>query len=452
MVNNNKTVSKFWSIFFALIALCAIAVAVFMYVDMSAQLSRQQATTITDDNIYKITLENNLSDNLYSSIDNLSAIDTHLAKLAVTKDHAMQHQLLHDIAMNASNLSVSMAHLPIVDEDNKYTIEQYVNGLYAVADNLGSYVAEGGELTEEHATLLAELRVIAQTLHTALNSMTLEGDMLPITNSLRSDGSNIINDTLVGMDSHMLEDGCEQLDIFSNHCTNCIELGETISEDQAKAIAIDTVSNYHGIEVDSMDIINADNSDTPFYYLSSTTEQHTAYVILTKDGRVAQVDTSSVWVGQGTDNTALVAEQYCNRLGYDVTAIGMPRVEGGIEYITLCPVIEGVTIYPDMVKVAVHSESGAVVAFDGMMYLANHTDRQLVWGNLSLDDATSGIYEGATMYANNRALVMCEGQEHCCHELCLGMGDDMYLLHVDSSTGEHVHLTHLNSTSAVIDR
>ncbi len=106
MVNNNKTVSKFWSIFFALIALCAIAVAVFMYVDMTAQLAKQQATTITDDNIYKITLENNLSDSLYSSIDNLSAIDTHLAKLAVTKDHAMQHQLLHDIAIDILLYSV----------------------------------------------------------------------------------------------------------------------------------------------------------------------------------------------------------------------------------------------------------------------------------------------------------------------------------------------------------
>ncbi len=452
MISNKKEVSRFYSVFFALIALCAIAVAVIVHVSLTAKLDRQHATVVTDDNIYKIALENNLSDNLYSSIDSLSAIDTHLGKLAITKDHAMQHQLLHDIAMCSSNLSVSMAHLPIVDDDIKYNLEHYINGLYSCADNLGSYVASGKQLTVEHTALLAEMRTMTHSIYDTLNGMSIENGLMPITNSLYADGNNIINDTIGAIDSDMLHTACEHLDEHYEQKAQCIELGKTISIDEAKSMVKDIVSSYHGIDADNVDIVNAEGENTAFYFVNVEAKGSSAYVILTKDGRVAQIDTVTFAVGQPTKDTNLIAEQYCNKLGYNVTAIGMPRVEGDIQYLTLCPVIDEVTVYPDMIKVAVDITNGTVVSFNAMCYLANHRDRQIQWGELTIDDMHSNICEGAKVHATGRAIVERDGVEHSCCELCLGMGKDMYLLHVDSHTGEHVKLAHINGSNVIIDR
>ncbi len=453
MVKENRQVSSFWSIFFAIISLCAIALAVFYFVTLSADIDRIEATTVDDDNYYKISLENSISDNMYSSIDSLSAIDTQLAKLSVTLDREMQHALLQDVATTASSLAVSMGHLPLTDSDNKYAIEQYINGLYSASSNLCDYVAGGGTLTAEHQGMLLELRVVAQYLYAEFNDMALEGGTLPITNSMYSDGSNVIDDTVLDIDNDVICRGCDATQMYqcADNCSN-IEMGELIDEQGAKDIATTLLRDYHGITIEGVSVQNSVSNSSQYYYISAISDDTSAYVILTLDGRVAQVDTSSQWVGQPIDDATTVAEQYCNMLGYQVTAVGMPRIEGSIHYITLCPQVEGVVIYPDMVKVAVDTSSGAVIAFDGMSYLANNTDRQLEWGDITIDDVMTGIAEDATVHATNRALIQCDGCEICCHELAIGRGDDMYLLHVDSHTGEHVHMQHLTSHSSVIER
>ncbi len=452
MINNKKQVSSFWSIFFAIVALCAIALAVYYFVTLSDEIARLDATTITDDNYYKLSLDNSISDNMYSTIDSLTAIDTELAKLSVTQDRDMQHQLLRQLPTNASNLATSVGHLPLNDSDNKYTIEQYINGLYSCADNLCDYVAEGATLTQEHVALLAELRLVTQYLHGQFNGMVLEGDGLTVTDSLRSDGSNSIDSFVLDMDTAVVEEGCDAIDRFAHCPTTDIVMGEDITTQQAKDMVMQLLQEHHGIAVDAVSVQNAEGNSSPFYYISAIADNSSAYVIVTKDGRVAQLDTSSVFVGQPIDDSATVAQDYANMLGYEVTAVGMPRIEGNIHYVTLCPMLEGVSIYPDTVKVAVDASSGAVIAFDAMQYITHHTDRQLQWGSVTAESAQEGIAEGAVVHGVSRALIECDGQEICCHELAVGMGEDMYLLHVDSNTGTHVNMRHLTSRSAVIDR
>lgn len=448
MVNNKKTVSTFWSTFFAIIAVCAIALSVFLYVTLNCKITTMRATIITDDNYYKISLENSMSDNLYSTIDTLTAVDTQIAKVCLTKDNDMQHQLLCDLGVSTSTLSASVAHLPLTDSDNKYMVEQFVNDMYMYSGQLCTHIAHGGQLTQEHIDTLTQMRTALGSMYDQLNTMVLDAEQLPITNSLRSDGSNIIDDVVLDMDSNLMSR--VKVDMFDK--ASCIELGEHIDQQQAVLMVSDILEQYHGISVDDITVINADNDSSAYYFIQCTSDNTNAYAILAKDGRLAQLDINGTWVGQPVEDAATIAEQYCSNMGYDVVAIGMPRIEGNLHYITLCPIIDGITIYPDMVHVAVDTGSSAVVGIDAMQYLCNNTTRQLEWGSVNSQDVLDSISADATVHSVGRALISHNGQELCCHELAVSMGQDMYLLHVDSTSGQHVNLSHLNSNSAVIVR
>ena len=54
----NKSIKTFWAVFFALVAVVAVASSVAMYFAAESRVARINMSTVSDENVYKINREN----------------------------------------------------------------------------------------------------------------------------------------------------------------------------------------------------------------------------------------------------------------------------------------------------------------------------------------------------------------------------------------------------------
>ena len=133
-----------------------------------------------------------------------------------------------------------------------------------------------------------------------------------------------------------------------------------------------------------------------------------------------------------------VAEQFANKLGYDVKAVWVSKQNDGPTYVNLAPVVNDVIIYPDLVKVSV--DDNGVCGFEGFNYLANHKSR--VFDKMARDDknARQKLAEGMVVKNSNLALVQKNNAEVLCFEFECQMDDEQYFVYINADTLQEVDI------------
>ena len=113
------------------------------------------------------------------------------------------------------------------------------------------------------------------------------------------------------------------------------------------------------------------------------------------------------------------------------------RREGNTVLINFAPLQGDVLCYPDLVKVRVELEKGAVVGFDAEGYLLNHTFRSLP-EPASRETAAARVAPGLEIRSDRLAVIPTEGKgERFCREfLCGTASGGQCLVYVDAVTGE----------------
>jgi len=127
-----------------------------------------------------------------------------------------------------------------------------------------------------------------------------------------------------------------------------------------------------------------------------------------------------------------MAKDFANLLGYEVEPIWVSKDEGGPTYVNLAPVINGIVIYPDIVKVAV--DDNGICGFEGFNYIANHKDRK--FDKMYRDEtlAREKLSEGIEIKNSNLALIPKNQQEILCFEFECMMDDEQYFVYINVDT------------------
>ena len=136
--------------------------------------------------------------------------------------------------------------------------------------------------------------------------------------------------------------------------------------------------------------------------------------------------------------TMQVAKQFANKLGYNVEPVWVSKQNGGPTYVNLAPVVSGVIIYSDLVKVAV--DDNGVCGFEGLGYLANHKNR--VFDKMARNDniARQKLAQGMKITNSNMALVPKGEKEILCFEFECVMDDEQYFVYIDANTLDEVDI------------
>lgn len=143
----------------------------------------------------------------------------------------------------------------------------------------------------------------------------------------------------------------------------------------------------------------------------------------------------------GADNKTLpecelMAEEFAKNLGIkEVKAVWSTDCEGFV-YCNLTYVKDGVVIYPDMIKVKVSREDGAVIGWEARSWAFNHTQRANLTATISKQDAQANLDAYLDVLSVRLTVIPSEyvGENLAWEFKCL-KGDSVYYVYIDAHTG-----------------
>lgn len=434
MIQRNSTVKNFWMIFFGVVALLAIAAAITVGVLMSNRLAEVKMSTVTDDNTYKVAQENNYRRALYAACDSMKNLDANLGKAAISKSAANQTQMLTNVVIHANQVNQNLANLPIAESDNLSSCQKFVNQAQDYATFLLKKLADGDELSVKERTALANLDTVATNLYDFLEEYANSDSGMFITNGNGMGNFGALTDSLGEVDQNSFE--YEKL-IYDGPFSDSVEqkvlkTDKTVTTKEGSKIVSDLFGkNTFKAKIDSKGIWYS-------YQLEN------GRVLLAADGRVAEFETYREGTADGTalkkEDCISAAEKFCKKLGYDVKGVWVSKTQDQTTYVNCATVVDGVIVYPDLIKVAVDSYSGEIVGLEAKSYLINHTDWKVDFGTVDKDDAQKTVDAALTVTNVAKALVEKDGKHYLAYEFQCQMGERQYYVYVDSETGNEVEI------------
>lgn len=435
MVSKNNTVKNFWTIFFGVVALLAIAVAVVVGVMANDRVSRMRMSVIDDANTYKIGQENGYKQSLYLACDSMKNLDANLGKTAVSNDVAHQTEMLAKVIVHSNQVNQCLSNLPFEASDKLANCQKFVNQTQDYATYLLGKLSQGEQLTAAERTALCNLDYVAGNLYDFLQAYAESDSGMFITNGNGQNNVGSLSDSLSDVEDNAFE--YEKL-IYDGPFSDSVEKkvykpAMTLSRDK-----IDVIANELFGEATFSSEINHEGK----LYLYDVQDGR-AY--LTQDGKVAQYEaysevmTLEEYEPATCDKCIEAAEEFCKKLGYDVKGVWVSKTQDSVTYVNCATVIDDVIVYPDLIKVAVNSK-GEVVGFEARAYLLNHTDWDVTFGQTSEADAKKAI-DGSLKVTNvAKALVEKNNERYLCYELQCMQGERQYYVYVDSNTGREVEI------------
>lgn len=166
----------------------------------------------------------------------------------------------------------------------------------------------------------------------------------------------------------------------------------------------------------------------------------TMTVSVTKAGGLLDYILDSRTMGEPTISTKQAvkkAEEALVALGLKGFTYSYYAVNNGVVVVNFAATQDGVTLYPDLIKLGIAMDNGKVVSYDAKGYIMNHTTRDFPAVKISEDKARATLSDKLKPQSHDIALVPTEGlNEVLCHEfICTGVKDEQVIVYINVETG-----------------
>ena len=140
------------------------------------------------------------------------------------------------------------------------------------------------------------------------------------------------------------------------------------------------------------------------------------------------------------------AKEFLNDAGYEgFESVFASKGEDSIIF-NFAPVVSDAVVYPDLVKVRVSLESGAVTGFEGSGYVICNKERALEQPIVSKQEAADKI-SGLLSVQSARLSVIPKGDaEALAWEFYCLYGNDKYIVYIDALNGKQIQMYRIIST------
>lgn len=400
------------------------------------------------------TIENDASRAFYELMDSVDELTVLSSKAIVVSDNDNRARLYSEMSSYAYVAQENLSMLPIYNGTLART-QQFLNQMGDFSYSLIAKAARGEELTaselETLKTLNADVTDIAKSLHELESNSNdyFSYDAIQAASKSIADGDyenaglavsslNTINDGLSSTPT-LIYDGPYSDDLENKEPVTLEgeEIDWTTAKEKAKAIFGDTYtydaygksSKSAGIAVYTVSILRSENDETPFAYfdISITGGYAVQYTADTEEGEQA------ISIDEALKNSDAFMETF----GYTDMKAGYYLIENNILTVNYTYDLNGVAVYPDMIKISVDMASGEIVGLDAKSYLENHVERSLPTLILTEDAAREHLAAGITPLSCQRVIIPKDtGDEVYCYEFRFKENDTEYLMYINAETGK----------------
>ena len=378
---------------------------------------------------------------LNAIVDNL---DSNLSKARVSTSSADRARVLTDIAIESEMAEVILERMPL-DITLTEEMSGFINKMGDSAQNMLYTVAAGGELEEWQIKSLEYMYANNLKLKRALNEVVATADGKAMLECLKGKGS-VLDGSFSDIQNNVIE---EPKGIFDGPFSDSAEdtnmsffegLGE-ISQSEAEEIAKGIFADYKVTEARCTG--EATKGKLSFYNISVATEDGEMLAQLSKKGgKLVMFDSYKECAEHNfsVDRCKDIATDFLKAAGYENVKPVWVSENGTTCNINFCYVQNGVTIYPDMIKVKVCEERGLVTGAEAMTYVMNHSQRDIPAATVTEAQAQSAINGRIEVTSSRLAIIPLNGEEILCHEFAGSFDGNDYFVYVDAQTGEEVQV------------
>ena len=423
------------------IALLAVLSGVLAALYVTAKAGKSEA-----DERYRALAEGTYRKSYYALVYNMDGLEGATNKLTVASGKALKQEYLSDVTSYATAAAENMSDLT-PEEGGDSKILKFINQTGDFAKYLDDKLNKGGSFSEEDVKTVGEISSAVSDIKTALAALSeeVESGDFSFVDTLRQKDSEFTK-TLRSFDQKEVEYPSMIYDgPFSDSLTDKKPkalVGEPISEEDcgrlvAKLLKIDKNSD--------ISVKSGSKNYFETYDCEAMTPQGKAYVTVAKQGG-APVSFS---LPEATQNALHIeaadaeryAEQYLADIGFDNMKAVWASLYDNVYYINLAYTRDGVIIYPDLVKVKVGGDNGAIIGLECLNYIYNHTERTLEPPVVTEQEAAEAISEYIALSSCRLALVPTKGGGECLtYEFYGTKGADKYFVYVDAKSGEELKI------------
>lgn len=222
--------------------------------------------------------------------------------------------------------------------------------------------------------------------------------------------------------------------------------GEEIDEERAKQIAKEFIGEDRIQELNSNGLI--ENGNIQVYDFNAKindngNNNNLTISIAKKGGHIVNMNYNREVKAEviSQDEANEKGKEFLNLRGISNMKATYYLKEGGIVTINYAYEQNGVTIYPDLIKVKVALDNGEILGVETSGYLNNHTERTFAKAKISMEEAKSKLNKSLEITSEGMAIIPTEWKtEILCYEFKGKIDDTDFLVYTNVETGREENI------------
>ena len=407
---------------------------------------------------YAIATQNQYNLALYELVDYVEDVENYLAKSIITSTPEHGAETLTKVWREANLAQVYLSQLPVSSTELSNTAN-FLNQVSEYSYSLSRKNIYNEKLSEDDLNNLKQLHEYSSELKNTLNQLSTDMNEGRISwDELTKDTEiafakqvdNLSASTFKNLDENfgeyagLIYDGA-----FSEHMESSQRkglTGEEIDEERAKQIAKQFIGEDRIVELNSNGLL--ENGNIQVYDFSAKINNGDDNNPLTIS--ISKIGGHVVNMNYNREVSAeAMSEEEANSIGKEfLKARGIPNMketyylkEGGIVTINYAYEQDGVTVYPDLIKVKIALDNGEILGMETTGYLNNHTERNVSNIKISKEEAKANLNKNLEITSEGMAIIPTEWKtELLCYEFKGKIDETDFLVYVNAETGREENI------------
>ena len=402
---------------------------------------------------YRQASENQYNMAFFELVDYVQNVETYLAKSLISSTPEHGAETLTNVWKEANLAQVYLSRLPISSVELEKT-EKFLNQVSDYSYSLSRKNINNEELTQEDLDNLKELHDYSIELENTLNQLSADmndgriswGELTKKgTVAFAQEVSNISKTSFTNLEqkfheySGLIYDGA-----FSEHLTSQEKkglTGDNVSEEQAKEIATKFVGEDKVEEISLL--AKSENTDMVTYdfavKVNGENDANLNISISEKGGHVVYMNYNRTIQAESVSQERAdeIGKEFLASRGFENMKETYYLKQDGIVTINYAYEQDGVTIYPDLIKLKVALDNGEVMGIETTGYLNNHEKRDVSKVSITADEAKENLNKSLEIQSESLAIIPTEWQsEILCWEFKGKVDDTEFLVYINADTGK----------------
>ncbi len=402
-------------------------------------------------------LEGVYTSSYYSMVDNVNNLSVDVAKYSTLTTKQAKLNTLQDMMLDCNYILAGLSVLPI-DEVNASSTTKFFNQVNGLCEAYSNTLYKGENLTQEEELVFDKISLVLGKIKENLNKQNA---------GMYDAGFNFVDasvfdDTGMNELSAGLGDlSSENIDypamIFDGPFSTALETTEVkgLSENEvSKDEAYDYLKNtvYKNREDVKISFDKETNGDIATYDFNVEVDNKQFFAQVSK--RDGLLITISGYAETGNpimknEQAMELSKTFANNIGFESMDSVWLEIHDNVAYVNLAPVIDGVIMYPDLVKVKVDLTAQEVIGFEAVNYALNHVERSPEFV-VDTDSAEKLLGFDYNVLKISKAVIRLDsGKEVTTYEFMVERIDGIYFYYIDANTNQIVKTMKLVSVEGV---